>query len=103
MGLEWAIRVVFAQMIIDGKHYGVKSFLVQLRDPTTFDLKPGVSIGDCGAKMVRVHAWDRTTSVAPPLTPALPPLRKRSCRAVMALTTASSSSPTCASRARTCS
>ena len=44
--------VVFAQMIVNKKHYGVKSFLVQLRDPVTFDLKPGVSIGDCGAKMV---------------------------------------------------
>jgi acyl-CoA oxidase len=59
MRVCWA-RVVFARLIVDGKQYGVKSFLVQLRDPTTFDLKPGVSIGDCGAKMVRPdahHPW----------------------------------------------
>jgi acyl-CoA oxidase len=55
MRVCWA-RVVFARLIVDGKQYGVKSFLVQLRDPTTFDLKPGVSIGDCGAKMVRPDA-----------------------------------------------
>jgi acyl-CoA oxidase len=39
-------------MIIDGKNYGVKPFVVQLRDPETYNLLPGVNIGDCGAKMV---------------------------------------------------
>lgn len=39
-------------MIIDGKNYGVKPFVVQLRDPETFALLPGINIGDCGAKMV---------------------------------------------------
>jgi len=48
--------VVFAQLIVDGKSYGVKSFLVQLRDPVTFALRPGINIGDCGAKMVLPRA-----------------------------------------------
>lgn len=39
-------------MIIDGKNYGVKPFVVQLRDPETYALLPGINIGDCGAKMV---------------------------------------------------
>ena len=44
-------------MIIDGKRCGVKTFVVQLRDPKTFNLMPGIVIGDCGAKMVR-HGID---------------------------------------------
>jgi len=30
----------------------VKSFIVQLRDLEDGTLKPGINIGDCGAKMV---------------------------------------------------
>lgn len=44
---------VFAQMIVDGKRYGVKTFVVQLRDTKTFTLMPGVNIGDIGKKMGR--------------------------------------------------
>ncbi|KAL7416641.1 putative acyl-coenzyme A oxidase I [Mrakia frigida] len=44
---------VFAQLIIDGKRYGVKTFVVQLRDTKTFNLLPGVNIGDIGKKMGR--------------------------------------------------
>jgi acyl-CoA oxidase len=47
---------VFARLIVNGKDYGVKPFIVPLRDPKTFKLKPGVSIGDCGMKMVRFCA-----------------------------------------------
>jgi alkylation response protein AidB-like acyl-CoA dehydrogenase len=43
---------VYARLIVKGKDYGVKTFVVQLRDPETFELMPGVNIGDCGAKMV---------------------------------------------------
>ncbi|KAJ3052648.1 fatty-acyl coenzyme A oxidase [Rhizophlyctis rosea] len=48
---------VFAQLIVKGKKYGVKTFIVPLRDPQTFELKPGVVIGDIGAKMGR-HGID---------------------------------------------
>ncbi|WWC90339.1 uncharacterized protein L201_005272 [Kwoniella dendrophila CBS 6074] len=44
---------VFAQMIIDGKKHGVKTFVTQLRDTKTFTLMPGVNIGDIGKKMGR--------------------------------------------------
>jgi acyl-CoA oxidase len=39
-------------MIVNGKKYGVKPFVVQLRDPKTFISRPGIVIGDIGAKMV---------------------------------------------------
>ncbi|SCU95338.1 LADA_0G15038g1_1 [Lachancea dasiensis] len=44
---------VYARLIVDKKDYGVKTFVVPLRDPTTFQLLPGVFIGDIGAKMGR--------------------------------------------------
>ncbi|KAI9220920.1 acyl-CoA dehydrogenase/oxidase C-terminal [Blastocladiella britannica] len=44
---------VYAQLIVNGKRHGVKVFVVQLRDPKTFQLLPGVMIGDCGKKMGR--------------------------------------------------
>ncbi|KAJ3288912.1 fatty-acyl coenzyme A oxidase [Borealophlyctis nickersoniae] len=49
--------VVFAQLIVKGKRYGVKNFVVPLRDPETFEVKPGIVIGDIGAKMGR-HGID---------------------------------------------
>lgn len=42
---------VFAQMIIDGKRHGVKTFVTQLRDTKTFTLLPGITIGDIGKKV----------------------------------------------------
>ena len=44
---------VFAQLIVNGKRYGTKTFVVPLRDTRTFALKPGVNIGDLGKKMGR--------------------------------------------------
>lgn len=44
---------VFAQLVIKGKTYGTKTFIVPLRNPKTFTLLPGVNIGDLGAKMGR--------------------------------------------------
>ncbi|KAJ3013979.1 fatty-acyl coenzyme A oxidase [Thoreauomyces humboldtii] len=49
--------VVFAQMIVKGKNYGVKNFVVPLRDVDTFENLPGIVIGDIGAKMGR-HGTD---------------------------------------------
>lgn len=44
---------VYARLIVNNKDYGVKTFVVPLRDPATFQLLPGVSIGDIGTKMGR--------------------------------------------------
>ena len=61
--------VVFAQLYIKGKKYGVKSFVVQLRNPKTFQLMPGIVIGDIGAKMGRHgidNGWIQFTNVRIP-------------------------------------
>ena len=44
---------VFARLLIDGKDHGIKSFIVQLRTKNTFELMPGVNIGDMGMKYGR--------------------------------------------------
>ena len=44
---------VFAKLIVKGKNYGPKTFITPLRDPRTFELLPGVTIGDIGKKMGR--------------------------------------------------
>lgn len=44
--------VVFARLIVKGKDYGVKTFVVPLRD-NEHNIWPGVAIGDIGAKMGR--------------------------------------------------
>jgi acyl-CoA oxidase len=44
---------VFAQLIVKGMCYGTKTFIVPLRNPKTYALLPGVSIGDIGKKMGR--------------------------------------------------
>ncbi|OWB76656.1 hypothetical protein B5S32_g811 [[Candida] boidinii] len=44
--------VCFARLIVDNKDYGVKTFVVPLRD-NRHELLPGISIGDIGAKMGR--------------------------------------------------
>lgn len=62
---------VFANLIVDGKRYGVKPFVVPLRDPQTFLLLPGITIGDCGAKMGRNaidNGWIQFTHVRIPRT-----------------------------------
>lgn len=43
----------FARLIVKGKDYGTKTFIVPLRDPRNFSLLPGVNIGDIGKKMGR--------------------------------------------------
>jgi len=44
------IGVIFAQLMIGGKAFGVHGFVVPLRDHY-HDLYPGVMIGDCGMKI----------------------------------------------------
>ncbi|KOS12872.1 acyl- oxidase [Malassezia pachydermatis] len=44
---------VFARLIVKGKDYGTKTFVVPLRNVDTYDTLPGVTIGDIGMKMGR--------------------------------------------------
>lgn len=48
---------VYARLIVNKKDYGVKTFVVPLRDSSNLQLMPGVTIGDIGAKMGR-HGID---------------------------------------------
>ncbi|SCU88375.1 LANO_0D01926g1_1 [Lachancea nothofagi CBS 11611] len=60
---------VYARLIVNSKDYGVKTFVVPLRDPDTFQLLPGVFIGDIGAKMGRDgidNGWIQFQSVVIP-------------------------------------
>jgi acyl-CoA oxidase len=64
-------RVVYAEMIIEGKSFGVKPFVVQLRNPRDFKTMSGVTIGDNGAKMGRNgidNGWIQFTHVRIPRT-----------------------------------
>jgi len=49
--------VCYARLIIDGKDYGVYNFFVPLRRRVDFANLPGITIGDCGAKIGR-HGID---------------------------------------------
>ncbi|CAN6595299.1 acyl-coenzyme A oxidase 2 [Trichomonascus vanleenenianus] len=60
--------VCYARLIVDGKDYGVKQFVVQLRD-SDHNLKPGIAIGDIGKKMGRDgidNGWIQFTNVRIP-------------------------------------
>ncbi|QPG76967.1 hypothetical protein FOA43_004361 [Brettanomyces nanus] len=60
--------VCFARLIVDGKDYGVKTFVVPLRD-SHHDLHNGISIGDIGQKMGRDgidNGWIQFTDVEIP-------------------------------------
>lgn len=59
---------VYARLIVEGKDYGVKTFVVPLRD-ANHDLCPGISVGDIGAKMGRHgidNGWIQFSSVRIP-------------------------------------
>lgn len=61
--------VCFARLIVKGKDYGVKSFVVPLRNIDDFTLKNGVAIGDIGKKMGRDgidNGWIQFTNVRIP-------------------------------------
>ncbi|KAI5963399.1 hypothetical protein KGF57_001277 [Candida theae] len=60
--------VCYARLIVDGEDYGVKTFVVPLRD-SNHDLMPGVTVGDIGAKMGRDgidNGWIQFSSVRIP-------------------------------------
>lgn len=59
---------VYARLRVDGKDYGVKTFVVPLRD-SNHNLMPGVSIGDIGSKMGREgvdNGWIQFSNVRIP-------------------------------------
>ncbi|CDR38862.1 CYFA0S02e07360g1_1 [Cyberlindnera fabianii] len=61
--------VVYARLIVKGKDYGTKNFVVQLRDVNTHELLPGIAIGDIGKKMGRDgidNGWIQFTHVRIP-------------------------------------
>jgi len=45
------MAVVAANLIVKGRDYGIHMFLVEIRDRTTHQVLPGITIGDCGDKM----------------------------------------------------
>ena len=50
LGVHCTHAALFAQLIIDGKNYGLHAFLVPIRDPKTFKTLKGVEAGDIGPK-----------------------------------------------------
>ncbi|BGP41646.1 fatty-acyl coenzyme A oxidase [Rhodotorula kratochvilovae] len=60
---------VFARLIVKGMDYGTKTFVVPLRNPKTYELLPGIAIGDIGKKMGRDgidNGWIQFTNVRIP-------------------------------------
>lgn len=45
------VAMVFCQLIVDGKSRGVHGFIVPLRSRASYETLPGITIGDCGAKI----------------------------------------------------
>ncbi|KAF8923520.1 fatty-acyl coenzyme A oxidase [Dissophora ornata] len=63
--------VVIAQLIVRRKRYGTKSCNIQLRDTDTYNLRPGINIGDIGDKMDSDGfdcGWIQSTNVRIPHT-----------------------------------
>lgn len=61
--------LVYARLIIKGKDYGVKQFVVPLRNVEDHSLKPGIALGDIGKKMGRDgvdNGWIQYTNVRIP-------------------------------------
>ncbi|NXO04590.1 ACOX2 oxidase, partial [Rhinopomastus cyanomelas] len=56
MGRSATHSVVFAQLYIQGKCYGVHPFIVQIRSLQDHSLCPGITAGDIGPKMSFEHA-----------------------------------------------
>ncbi|ANB15717.1 acyl-CoA oxidase [Sugiyamaella lignohabitans] len=63
--------LVFARLIVDGKDYGVKNFVVPLRNVHDHSLKQGIALGDIGKKMGRDgvdNGWIQFSNVRIPRT-----------------------------------
>lgn len=71
MGRYSTHAVVFARLIIDGKDYGVHSFILQLRDLDTYKHCKGVRTGDLGPKfgyITKDNGWAIFDKVRVPRT-----------------------------------
>ncbi len=44
------MAVIWANLYLDGKNYGIHAFVTPLRDSKTHKVFPGILIGDCGPK-----------------------------------------------------
>jgi acyl-CoA oxidase len=44
------MAIVFANLIVKGKDYGIHPFIVEIRDSNSHNVLPGITIGDCGDK-----------------------------------------------------
>ena len=51
LGISANYAVTHAQLYIKGKHYGVQTFLVQIRDSETHMPCKGITVGDIGSKL----------------------------------------------------
>ena len=51
LGWQATHVVCQAQTYIDGKHYGLQTFVASIRDSTTFKVLEGVEVGDIGPKL----------------------------------------------------
>nr|AUD57807.1 male fertility factor kl2 [Drosophila takahashii] len=45
------VAIVLAQLYVRGKHYGLQSFLVRIRDERSHEPLPGVDVGDIGPRL----------------------------------------------------
>ncbi|KAH8304624.1 hypothetical protein KR018_003721, partial [Drosophila ironensis] len=45
------VAIVLAQLYVRGKHHGLQSFLVKIRDECTHQPLPGIDVGDIGPRM----------------------------------------------------
>jgi len=55
LGIQATHAVCQAQTYIEGKHHGLQTFVVPLRDPKTFKQYEGVDAGDIGPKLA--YSW----------------------------------------------
>ena len=51
LGVFCTHAAVMAQLVVNGKNYGVQSFFMRIRDQNTYQPLPGLEIGDIGPKL----------------------------------------------------
>ena len=69
LGLFCTHAAVFANLVIDGKKYGVYQFMVQIRETDTFMPCKGITCGDMGPKMgyySKNNSWMKIDNVRIP-------------------------------------